>query len=158
MSLEILQVKTINTKSKKQLKLNPILPEPPFLWLIYAPVKSGKSTMIMNLLFNNEFYKNYFEKVIIFSPSIANDKTMHYANQDEDIVKIDSNLRECDSIMEELVNSKMEDEDTADEDWAIILDDMLNMIPSHGYISSFCSRSVTSLSSSTIIILVMLLS
>ena len=55
------------------------LPEPYSLLLIASPVKTGKSTLISNLLLNPNFYgKDYFDKVIIISNTIDNCKTSRH--------------------------------------------------------------------------------
>ena len=54
----------------KQSKYN-VVPELPFKSIIYAPSHSGKTVLITNLIEN--VYRDCFERVYIFSPSIEID-------------------------------------------------------------------------------------
>ena len=51
------------------------------LGLMVAPVKSGKSTIITNLLLNENFYKDIFDQVYIISNTIQNDNTSRFLKQ-----------------------------------------------------------------------------
>ena len=51
------------------------------LGLIIAPVKSGKSTIITNLLLNSNFYRDCFDAVHIFSNTIMNDNTSRFLKE-----------------------------------------------------------------------------
>jgi hypothetical protein len=57
---------------------NSILPTHEFTFGIIAPKGSGKTTLIINLL---NFYKKYFNQIIIFSPTIKNDEKWKYAKE-----------------------------------------------------------------------------
>ena len=57
-------------------KCNPVLPQPPACMIICSPIKTGKTTLLSNLLLNPNFYgKDYFDEVIIISNTICNDIT-----------------------------------------------------------------------------------
>ena len=56
--------------------LHPHLPQPPACVLMVSPVKTGKSTIISNLLLNEAFYGHeYFDDVFVISNTINNDQT-----------------------------------------------------------------------------------
>lgn len=50
------------------------IPKPPFSLGLISPRGSGKTTLLINLLINPDFYKEKFNKVIIFSPTFYNDE------------------------------------------------------------------------------------
>jgi Ni2+-binding GTPase involved in maturation of urease and hydrogenase len=48
-----------------------VLPKHEFSMGFIAPKGSGKTTALINLI---DFYKGYFNKIIIFSPTVKNDE------------------------------------------------------------------------------------
>ena len=52
--------KIVDPPKMKDKPLHPNLPQPPALLLLVMPVKSGKSTIISNLLLNDDFYGQDF--------------------------------------------------------------------------------------------------
>ena len=150
--LEILPVKKIEEKDTKKgtVKLNPVLPGAkengklkPFLLVIQAPVRSGKTNLIINLLYNQHFsYKKFYEEIIYISPTIENDDTGKAIMKDEDIVKITEQLDHLDLILESIVDiqkTKLKEERTHT---LIVLDDCLGLIRTLGqsYFSTLCSK------------------
>lgn len=142
MELEILPVKQITDEktNKKLEKLHPNLPKPPFLGICQGSVRSGKSNLTMNLIYNKEFYRGFFDRIIYISPTVNNDKTLEFLAADDDIIKIDENLDNIDEVFKQIITDKKEDEDLKDEQWLFILDDMLGLIPHKGFISSYATR------------------
>ena len=66
----------------KQKQLHPHLPQPPALVLMVSPVKTGKSTLISNLLLNESMYgQSYFDMVYIISNTINNDNTSRFLKE-----------------------------------------------------------------------------
>lgn len=62
--------------------LHPNLPQPPALVLMVMPVKSGKSTIISNLLLNDNFFgQDFFDITKIISTTINNDLTSRFLKQ-----------------------------------------------------------------------------
>jgi hypothetical protein len=59
-------------------KYAPILPTHEFTWGVISPKGAGKTTFIINLL---ELYKDYFNEIIIFSPTLLNDDKWDYAKK-----------------------------------------------------------------------------
>lgn len=76
--LDILPIKTI--RHKRPAWLAEPLPAPPFCMTVFAPVKSGKSTLITNLVLSPKFYRHndrsIWDKIILISPSAANDTSI----------------------------------------------------------------------------------
>jgi len=76
-ALKILPVQ--DPPNEKTKPLNPILPQPPSLLLMISPIRTGKSTLISNLLLNSNFFgQDFFDEVFCISPTIYNDKTSRF--------------------------------------------------------------------------------
>ena len=90
--LEVLKVKDPKKKIHPlDKKLHPNLPRHPFLELICAPPKAGKSNLIMNMLFNQQFYdaQEYWDEVMYISPTAEFDNTLkNYLPMLENCVRI----------------------------------------------------------------------
>ena len=61
--------------------------------------------------YNNNFYRDMFEKIVFISPTSINDKTLHHLAEDEDILKITDDLEDLDTILKTIVEQKLEDEE-----------------------------------------------
>lgn len=98
--LTVLKVKDVKKKEHPLDKtLNPVLPRHPFLELIVAPPKSGKSNLIINKLLNTNFYdaNEYWDQVYFISPSQLHDETVkHYVPKIDGVIRI--------SEVEEIMN------------------------------------------------------
>lgn len=140
MPLKILKVKTMTEYDKRFKNLNPPLMKPPFLGVINGSVRTGKSNLLMNLIYNNSFYKGMFDKIIYISPTVHNDATLKHLKEDEDVMKISDDLDELDMILHKIVELKDKDEDEHGLYYLIILDDCLGYIKPKSYVSYLCSR------------------
>jgi hypothetical protein len=144
LSLKILPVKklpdTLDTKKKKE--LDERLPKPPFLMVVQAPVRSGKTNFIINLLYNDNFYRGHFEDVLYISPTIANDDTGKAVMDDEEVIKITENLEDIDLILESIVELQKQKDKKDRKQTLVVLDDMLGLIKSQGqsYFATLCSK------------------
>lgn len=56
----------------------PVLPQHEFTLGVIAPKGSGKTTTIVNLL---RMYKGYFNKILVFSPTVKSDEKWDYAKR-----------------------------------------------------------------------------
>ena len=122
-TLKVLPVKRLKQQEKK--KLNEYLQQPPFMLSIVAPPRSGKSNLIMNLIYNDNFYRDCFEDIYVFSPTVNLDETLHKLNEDDTVIKI-TEVKEMDSYIDEIIKQQNEDEDR--KDILIVLDDCLGHI------------------------------
>ena len=141
MDLEILPVKSLpeyDVEKLKKLHIN--LPKPPFLGILQGSVRSGKSNLVMNLIYNKHFYRGIFDRIFYISPTVNNDLTLQFLKNDEDVDKITDNLDDIDDIVKEIVNHKKEDEELKEEQWLFVLDDMIGLIKNKGYISSYATK------------------
>tara|TARA_R110000824_G_scaffold109215_5_gene256722 strand:+ start:17961 stop:18809 length:849 start_codon:yes stop_codon:yes gene_type:complete len=116
--------------------LNPILPKPAAQLLLIAPVKTGKSTIISNLLLRDSMYKGYFTGGTHFiSPTINLDKTSRYIRDHPDINTYDEY---SDELMDAIIDFQRERED--DLPVCIVLDDILGVIKQGSVATKFSSR------------------
>lgn len=75
-------LKVVDPPKQKVKPLDPRLPAPPSCVLLVMPTKSGKSTIISNMLLNKNFYgQDYFDYVKIISNTINNDQTSRFLKQ-----------------------------------------------------------------------------
>lgn len=129
--LSILPLKESVNKNKKWADLEHIVSHP-FTMGIHAPSRSGKSVVISNFLYNEQFdFKNKFDKIIFISPTILIDKTLEFAREDEDIVKIyeDDLLENLDDVLKSILEKqKKEAESDEMKSILIILDDCLGYL------------------------------
>ena len=78
--LSILPVKPSGNEKKLKREIHPHLPNVATgqLGVLISPVKTGKSTIISNLLLNKNFYADLFDIVYIISNTINNDQTSRF--------------------------------------------------------------------------------
>lgn len=122
--LEIYPVKQIKDNGNKITVPEPLL-KPPFLLILIAPVKSGKSVLIANLLYR--FYRGVFDEILFFSSTVMNDKTYESnVKIDDDIIKFHSDLERTEAMLEAYHKLRMEENDN--KRVLIVLDDMLGFL------------------------------
>lgn len=80
--LTIFPVKPLDD-DKNQRQIHPNLPDinKGALLLLIAPIKTGKSSIIVNLLLNPNFYRDKFDIVYIISNTIHNDTTSRFLKE-----------------------------------------------------------------------------
>eukprot|EP01046_Picozoa_sp_COSAG06_P049061 COSAG06_NODE_7469_length_2493_cov_11.414369_1_plen_141_part_00 len=116
----ILKVK--DPPSQKHKPLHPHLPQPPACVLMVSPVKTGKSTIISNLLLNEHFYGHeYFDDVFVISNTINNDQTSRFVREHFDVED-----HYDDSMVDILVERQMSYKKKDQPEVALILDDILD--------------------------------
>ena len=133
--LKVLPVKDLPDEDKRP--LNPVLPQPPALLLMISPIRTGKSTIISNLLLNSNFYsQSFFDEIIVFSPTINNDKTSRFLKKAATCYDTYT-----DETMEEIVSKQNAFEDKNDRpSIALILDDIIGTIRREAFINGLASR------------------
>ena len=97
LDLTILPVKEDGTEEKLKRPIHPNLPNIATgqVGILISPVKTGKSTIISNLLLNPNFYKDQFDIVYIISNTINNDRTSRFLKKEfpetifDDLSRID---------------------------------------------------------------------
>jgi hypothetical protein len=138
------------TKGKrKRPKLDPRLPGAtddggfrPFLLIISAPVRSGKTNLLMALLYQDDLLRDVFDEIMYISPTIENDATGWPAMKDAEVVKITENLDQIDLILESIVEIQKAKDDDERDHTLIVLGDCLGLIRTsgHSYFSTLCSK------------------
>ena len=109
--------------SKKYPKLNPILPQPPFLLLGIGSVRSGKTNTLINMLRREDMYGDqFFEDYLIVSNTINNDKKGKFL---KDAFRVEDHWEN--KFVDDLVTKAKETEDRDDlETTLIVLDDIIS--------------------------------
>jgi hypothetical protein len=142
--LKILPVKNSSVKKSFPQIPDPLL-QPPFTLAMVAPTKSGKSTIIANMLKNclMGYSDNVFSEIYYISPTIAFDKTLKSIFDDEEIIKItdEDDLNHLDSILGELIKSQKQKDEDEREHILIILDDCLDYLKKSKRLDSLPSYS-----------------
>ena len=130
-------LKVIDPPKEKVKPLHPHLPQPPALLLMISPIRTGKSTIINNLLLNSSFFgQDFFDEVMCISPTIYNDKTSRFLKK-----AFDCYDEYDDSIIDNLVAKQEGYEDPADRpDVAVILDDIIGVIRREARVNHLASR------------------
>ena len=120
-------LKILRVQDPKHLKTKPLhenLPETPALVMMISPVKTGKSTIISNLLLNDNFYgPDYFSSVHIIGNTINNDLTSRLLAERFDVEDNYSN-----ALIHNLVNKQESYTKKDQPEGALILDDILGSI------------------------------
>ena len=136
--LTILKVKQLINNDKRFDKLDDRLLKPPFLMILQGSVRSGKSNLIMNIIYNDNMYSKMFDQIIFISPTIHQDMTLEKLREDEEIIKLD-NPEDLDNILMKIVESQEEPENEK-EHLLIIIDDCLGYINKGSYLNNLCTR------------------
>tara|TARA_R110000822_G_scaffold7668_6_gene31286 strand:- start:114 stop:887 length:774 start_codon:yes stop_codon:yes gene_type:complete len=106
------------------------------LLLMISPVKTGKSTIISNLLLSDHCYgQDFFDDVQIISNTIKNDVTSRFLNKAFNVFDYYD-----DSIIDGIVARQKSFEKEDQPEMAIILDDCLGSIKRESRINHLCSR------------------
>jgi hypothetical protein len=127
-----MDIKKINKPKDENLnlkELHPMLMKYFTNTLFIAPTGVGKTNLIINLLDRPRFYKNKFDKVILFSNTYHNDKIWKACKTiDEENVHIDYSDETLQEIIDEQRQS-IEDENPINT--LIIFDDIIQQINKH---------------------------
>ena len=135
-ALKILPVQ--DPPNEKTKPLNPILPQPPSLLLMISPIRTGKSTLISNLLLNSNFFgQDYFDEVFCISPTIYNDKTSRFLRK-----AFSCHDAYSDELVQGIIQGQEAFEDNMEDrpDIALILDDIIGQIRRESYLNHLASR------------------
>ena len=106
------------------------------LLLMISPVKTGKSTIISNLLLSDLCYgQDFFDDVQIISNTIKNDVTSRFLNKAFNVYDYYS-----DAIIEGIIDRQKSFDKADQPEMALILDDCLGSIKRESKINHLCSR------------------
>lgn len=144
---KILPVKKDKYNSAEWKLVDKFLPIHPFCLLINSPPKSGKSNLLVNVLFNKDFdYVHKFVNIYWCSPTVKGDKTTQKMmnilddegeNEIKEIIKIftDDDLDNMDSLIKAFV----ENQKGVGEPTLIILDDCIGKMK-NGEFGKLCAK------------------
>ena len=109
------------------------------LLLMISPVRTGKSTLISNLLLREDFYdaQERFDQVNILSNTIANDVTSRFLRK-----AFEGNCHDfySDEVIHGIVESQKKYQKEDQPEIAIVLDDCLGSIKQNSMINHLASR------------------
>lgn len=130
-------LKVIDPPKEKVKPLHPHLPQPPALLLMISPIRTGKSTIINNMLLNSAFFgQDFFDEVMCISPTIYNDKTSRFLKK-----AFDCYDEYDDSLIDGLIEKQEGYEDPQERpDVALILDDVIGVIRREAKVNHLASR------------------
>ena len=101
-----------------------------------SPVKTGKSTIINNLLLNESFYGHeYFDDVYVISNTINNDMTSRFIKEHFD-VEDHYNDAMIDGLVDRQISYKKKDQPEV----ALILDDILGSLKAGSRVNTLSAR------------------
>jgi len=113
------------------------LPDSHFLGILIGGVKSGKTTVLINLVY--QCFKQAFDEIIFFSPNVWNDKIFDSnISKDDDITKI-SNLDNVDETVKEIVDHQQEIDKKDRKNLIMIFDDVVGYI-GRSFLTYFTTR------------------
>lgn len=116
--------------------LHPNLPKPPTLLTMISPVKTGKSTIISNLLLNDNFYgQDYFDEVRIISNTIHNDNTSRFL-----LKAFDCEDHYDDRMIDDIIKKQKSYEKEDQPSMCVVLDDCLGSIRREAKVNHLSSR------------------
>jgi hypothetical protein len=129
MSLTIKKIPKPKDENLELKELNPMLMKYFTNTLFIAPTGVGKTNLIINLLDRPRFYKNKFDKIVLFSNTYYSDNIWKSCKSiDEENVYIDYSDDVLEQIIEEQIASKNDEEPL---NTLIIFDDIIQQISKH---------------------------
>jgi len=142
--LKVLPVKNSSVKTPFPQIPHP-LPVPPFVWAFVSPTKTGKSSIVCNVLKNclMGYNDNVFEEIYYISPTIPFDMTLRSIFDDEEIIKItdEDDLNHLDDILGDIIKSQKAKENDERKHILCVLDDMLPYMKKSKILDSLPSYS-----------------
>jgi len=133
MKVDTVEIKPLINVSEAYVESpHPQLFKPPFSLMVSAKKGSGKSTLLINLI---QIYSQYFERIIIFSPTLTFDKN-YQAALENDIIEIDDKFvfkRYSEKLLTNILKQlKKEIKKGNQRHTLIIFDDIVSDIPKVG--------------------------
>lgn len=139
---KVIPVRDPEKQPSKHAEIHPHLPQIEgfgggALCLLVSPVRTGKSTLISNMLLNENFYdaQERFDTTTIISNTIANDITSRFLRK-----AFDTHDHYSDAVVQGIVDKQKEYDKEEQPDIAVILDDCLGSIKREAKINHLASR------------------
>jgi len=115
---------------------HPNLPELPCIMCLVMPTKSGKSTILSNLLLRDDFYKGSMDNVTIMSNTIDQDVTSRYLRK-----ACDCYTGYDDNILANLIEQQKQFSDEDRPFIGLVFDDILGSVKRNSYLNHLVTRS-----------------
>jgi len=132
---KILRVKS-PPKEKPRKITHPNLPELPCIMVMVAPTKSGKSTIISNMLLREDFYKDVHDNVTIFSNTIEQDVTSRFLCK-----ACDTYTGYDDNVLSGIISQQKSFKDEDRPFIGLVFDDILGSVKRNSYLNHLVTRS-----------------
>ena len=123
-------------KDKPRKNLHPYLPDLPCIMVMTAPTKSGKSTILSNLILRDEFYKDAMDNVTIMSNTIDQDVTSRFLRK-----ACDCYCGYDDNVLAGLIENQKQFDDDDRPFIGMIFDDILGSVKRNSYLNHLVTRS-----------------
>ncbi len=123
-------------KEKPRKQVHPNLPELPCIMTLVMPTKSGKSTILSNLLLRDEFYKDVMDNVTIMSNTIDQDVTSRFLRK-----ACDCYTGYDDNVLAGLIENQKQFDDDSRPFIGMIFDDILGSVKRNSYLNHLVTRS-----------------
>jgi len=123
-------------KEKPRKITHPNLPELPCIMTLVMPTKSGKSTILSNLLLRDEFFKGAMDNVTIMSNTIEQDVTSRYLKK-----ACDCYTGYDDNVLAGIVEQQKQFDDDERPFIGLIFDDILGSVKRNSYLNHLVTRS-----------------
>jgi hypothetical protein len=118
-------IEALDNQSEHDKKIKKPLLSHPHSMLIVAPKGAGKSTFIINCLIKKSFYRGYFDKIYIWSPTMAlDDKFSEAINLPEEQMFEEYDEEELRDILEKQADDIKEKGKKKSDKILMIFDDM----------------------------------
>ena len=115
-----LHMKSFDNQLKRSKSLHPDLPQPPFSLMLVGPKGSGKSNSILRMIYGNKkkpkckpanthykFYRHYFDKIYVFSPTWELDPKMGRCRIPDDQIFDEPHMYP--QVIEQILEGQQED-------------------------------------------------
>lgn len=112
------------------------LPELPCIMCLVMPTKSGKSTILSNLLLRDDFYKGAMDNVTIMSNTIDQDVTSRFLRK-----SCDCYTGYDDNVLAGIIEQQKTFEDDERPFIGMIFDDILGSVKRNSYLNHLVTRS-----------------
>jgi len=123
-------------KEKPRKVVHPNLPELPCIMVLVMPTKSGKSTILSNLLLRDEFYKGAMDNVTIMSNTIDQDVTSRFLKK-----ACDCYTGYDDGILGGIIEQQKQFDDDERPFVGLVFDDILGSVKRSSYLNHLVTRS-----------------
>ena len=123
-------------KEKPRKVTHPNLPELPCIMCLVMPTKSGKSTILSNLILRDDFYKDAMDNITIMSNTIDQDITSRFLRK-----ACDCYTGYDDNVLAGLIENQKQFDDDSRPFIGMIFDDILGSVKRNSYLNHLVTRS-----------------